>query len=72
MDTELPDNSKLIFDNKAIIAALDGLAEKLNRRLAGENPVVLCVMQGGLVFAGQLIPKLNCMLEIDYLHATRY
>jgi hypoxanthine phosphoribosyltransferase len=72
MDPELPDNSKLIFDNKAIIAALDGLAEKLNRRLAGENPVVLCVMQGGLVFAGQLIPKLNCMLEIDYLHATRY
>ena len=72
MDPELPDNCKLIFDNKAITAALDRLAEKLNPQLAGETPVVLCVMQGGLVFSGQLIPKLNCMLEIDYIHATRY
>jgi len=51
---------------------LDILADKLNQQHIDDNPVVLCVMQGGLLFSGQLIPKLNCMLEIDYIHVSRY
>lgn len=68
----LPDKAQLVFSNKEIISAIDTLADNLNVQLENETPVVLSVMQGGLVFAGQLIPKLNCMLEIDYIHATRY
>lgn len=68
----LPENCKLVFNNTQIIDAIDGLADSLNLQLKDENPVVLCVMQGGLVFSGQLIPKLQFMLEIDYIHATRY
>jgi len=68
----LPDNCKLVFDNTEITSALEKLADKLNQQLENETPVVLCVMQGGLVFAGQLIPRLQFMLEIDYIHATRY
>ncbi len=71
-NTSLPVNSKRVFDNAEIIDAIDSLAVRLNQQLLNENPVVLCVMQGGLVFSGQLIPKLDCMLEIDYIHATRY
>jgi hypoxanthine phosphoribosyltransferase len=77
MDTPLPGQylpagCKLVFDNREISNALDRLAKKLNQQLKEENPLVLCVLQGGLVFAGQLIPKLSFMLEIDYIHATRY
>jgi hypoxanthine phosphoribosyltransferase len=72
MKVELPDNCELVFDNNAISNALDRLADKLNQQLVNDNPVVLCVMQGGLVFSGHIIPKLKCMLEIDYIHATRY
>ena len=72
MASELPDNCELVFDNRAIGNALNRLADKLNKQLVNDNPVVLCVMQGGLVFSGQLIPKLKCMLEVDYIHATRY
>lgn len=68
----LPDNCKLIFDNARIARALESLADKLNQQLIDETPVVLCVMQGGLIFSGHLIPRLQCMLEIDYIHATRY
>lgn len=72
MNFNLPDNCKLVFDNTEITNALDKLADKLNQQLLNETPLVLCVMQGGLVFSGQLIPKLHCMLEVDYIHATRY
>ncbi len=68
----LPDNCNLVFNNTEIVEAIEKLATRLNLQLKNETPVVLCVMQGGLVFSGQLIPKLNCMLEIDYIHATRY
>jgi hypoxanthine phosphoribosyltransferase len=36
------------------------------------NPLVLCVMTGGVVFCGQLLPRLDFPLDFDYLHATRY
>jgi hypoxanthine phosphoribosyltransferase len=68
----LPEHCNLVFTNAEIISALDKLAVKLNQQLKNETPIVLSVMQGGLIFSGQLIPKLNCMLEIDYIHATRY
>lgn len=71
-ELNLPANCKRVFDRAEISHALDALAIKLNKQLEYETPLVLCVMQGGLVFAGHLIPKLNCMLEIDYIHATRY
>ena len=72
MQFKLPDNCQLVFDNSAISNALDHLADRLNKQLVNNNPVVLCVMQGGLIFSGHIIPKLKCMLDIDYIHATRY
>jgi hypoxanthine phosphoribosyltransferase len=71
-DINLPDRCRRVFDNEEINKALDKLAVRLNQQLINKKPVVLCVLQGGLVFSGQLIPKLHCMLEIDYIHATRY
>ncbi len=68
----LPTNARLIFSNHKILSALDTLALKMNAQLINTQPLVLCVMQGGLVFSGQLIPRLNCQLEIDYIHVTRY
>ena len=69
---KLPANCELVFDNEHISQAIDNLADNLNQQLRGEEPVILCVMQGGLVFSGHMIPRLQCMLEIDYIHATRY
>jgi hypoxanthine phosphoribosyltransferase len=69
---KLPDNCKLVFDYAEIIQAIERLANRLNKQLVDETPVALCVMQGGLIFSGHLIPRLECMLDIDYIHATRY
>lgn len=68
----IPRNSRLIYSNAEINQAIAALADRLNAQLRDKDPLVLCVMQGGLVFSGQLIPQLTCMLDIDYIHATRY
>ena len=64
--------AELIYDTDKISAALDNVASQLNKRLENKNPLVLCVMQGGLIFTGQLITRLTSNLELDYIHATRY
>ena len=53
-------------------AAYDRLAVAITDRLKHANPLVYTVMNGGLIIAGQLIPRLNFPLETAYLHATRY
>ena len=53
-------------------AALDRMAGEITARLAGRNPLVITVMNGGLVFAGQLLPRLPFALEVSYVHVRRY
>jgi len=61
-----------LADNAQVEAALDALALAISARLADSDPLVFVVMNGGLVVAGRLLPKLNFPLEVSYLHASRY
>ena len=69
---ELLANADLIHSAATIQAALDQVAAAIRARLVDKNPLVLCVMTGGVIFTGQLLPKLEFPLDFDYLHATRY
>jgi hypoxanthine phosphoribosyltransferase len=62
----------LIHSEMAVQTALNDVAASIRQRLADKNPLVLCVMTGGVIFCGQLLPKLDFPLDFDYLHATRY
>lgn len=64
--------AETIHSADAVQAALDAVAARIRARLADKNPLVLCVMAGGVIFCGQLLPKLDFPLDFDYLHATRY
>lgn len=52
--------------------AVARVAEEITTRLGERYPVVLSVMGGAIVFAGQLLPQLRFPLDLDYIHATRY
>ncbi len=53
-------------------AAITAVAARISADLAELDPVVLCVLKGGVVFAGQLLTQLRFPLDFDYVHATRY
>src|SRR6187397_2774654 len=53
-------------------AAVDRLAGEIERALGERYPLVLAVMGGAVVFAGQILPKLRFPLDFDYVHASRY
>ena len=66
------EKSSCLFTTKEVEAALDRMAINIHARLHDKNPVLLCVMVGGLVPMGNLLPRLDFPLEVDYVHATRY
>lgn len=61
-----------LYTEAEVEAAIAQVAARINAELAESNPVVFCVMNGGLIFSGKLLPQLNFPLEASYLHATRY
>ena len=66
------EKSTCLFSIKEIEVALDHMAQKISNELSEKNPIVLCVMVGGLVPLGNLLPRLDFPMEVDYVHATRY
>ncbi|TDR15589.1 hypoxanthine-guanine phosphoribosyltransferase [Marinomonas communis] len=52
--------------------ALDKMAKQITNDLADKLPLVICVMNGGLLPTGALMQRLQFPLELDYVHASRY
>ena len=64
--------SDVIYPPQEVSDAIHASALQISQDLQDKSPLVLTVMNGGLYFAGQLLPKLNFPLEQDYVQATRY
>lgn len=64
--------SECLYSSQQIQQALDSMADEITQQLADKNPLVLSVMNGGLITAGQLLPRCLFPLQMDYIHATRY
>lgn len=69
---EVYKKSRCLYTTGEVEAALDKMAAAIHETLQDKNPVLLCVMIGGLVPMGNLLPRLDFPLEVGYVHATRY
>src|SRR3546814_19353196 len=61
-----------LHDADAVDAACERLATAIADQYAALDPLVICVMNGGLYATAAITARLRFPLEIDYLHATRY
>jgi hypoxanthine phosphoribosyltransferase len=61
-----------LHDEAAVQAAYDRLAAQIDAAYRGRNPLVLCVMNGGLPATAEITRRLDFAFELDYLQATRY
>ncbi len=48
------------------------MAVRITQALQDKNPLLVCLMNGGVVPFGKLLPRLQFPLQVDYVHATRY
>ncbi len=65
-------NADLLVEEAEVLAAITQMGKEITAQLSKSNPVVLTIMNGGMIFAGQLLTKLQFPMEVGYIHATRY
>ncbi|MFB0937077.1 MAG: phosphoribosyltransferase family protein, partial [Propionivibrio sp.] len=50
--------AELIYSAEAVAEAVSRVAAEITAKLGDSNPLLLCVMSGGVPFAGQLMTQL--------------
>ncbi|MDO8893216.1 MAG: hypoxanthine-guanine phosphoribosyltransferase [Sulfurimicrobium sp.] len=69
---EIYHTADLIHSSQVVTDAVARLAGEISLQFADKQPLVLCVMGGATVFAGQLLPLLTFPLDFDYVQVSRY
>lgn len=69
---QVASSAALLYSEAEVEAAIDKMAETINLFLAERNPLLLCVMNGGIVLGGKLMTRLNFPLTLDAINASRY
>jgi len=69
---EVKEKADCLFNKNEVYSAIASLAKDISLKLCKTNPVVVGIMNGGMIPLGLLLPELDFPLQVDYLHATRY
>lgn len=65
-------NADVLFERAELDIVIADMGRRIDAALGGERAVFLTVMNGALMFAGQLALCIGTDMEFDYVHATRY
>ncbi len=66
------DEADCLYSYQDVCQALDDMAQAMHDKLHNKNPLMLCVVNGGIIPMGHLMTRLHFPLQTDYIHATRY
>ncbi len=66
------DNADCLLTANQIDLALDKMGQQITNDLKNTFPLIICVMNGGIIPTAGLLERLSFPLELDYVHATRY
>lgn len=65
---------KTFISNERIMSAIDDVAVKINKDFAGceDVPILLCVLNGSIMFMGELMKRLDFNCQIVSIKLTSY
>lgn len=69
---DIYDEADCLYSFPDLMVAIEKTAHRIQQDLFQSNPLIISVMNGGLMYCGHLLSHLEFPLELDYLHATRY
>lgn len=61
-----------LYTYPQVCQAFDDMAKAMHDSLHDKNPLMLCVVTGGIIPMGHLMTRLHFPLQVDYIHASRY
>ena len=63
---------RISIPREEILKNVDVVAEKINRDMAGKNPLFLAVLNGAFVFAADLMRRITIPCEISFVKLASY
>jgi hypoxanthine phosphoribosyltransferase len=69
---QILNTAELIHSEQTVTQTVQRMAADITRVLSHQQPLVLCLLGGAVIFTGQLLPQLRFPLDFDYAHLTRY
>lgn len=69
---EILQRSTLLASRDEVKAAVDHMADQVNRHYGDRTIIMLIVMTGAVMPAAWLASRLRMPMEMDFIHATRY
>ena len=66
------DIEKVLFTQEQLNKRIDEMAERLNKKYAGQEPIVIPVLNGAMLFASDMIKRLTFKLTVDPIKASSY
>ena len=72
MNTNYPDNLKILYSRQEIEVAVARLAAEITREYQARNPLILGVLKGSFVFMSDLVRRLDFSLETDFVQLSSY
>jgi hypoxanthine phosphoribosyltransferase len=62
-----PANVKILFDARAIAARVQALGQRLQREVAQEDPLVLTLLGGSVIFLADLVRSISTPLRYEFV-----
>ena len=66
------DIEKVLFDQDQLNKRMDEMAARLNKKYEGQEPIVIPVLNGAMIFASDMIKRLTFKLTIEPMKASSY
>ncbi|MCI0651050.1 MAG: hypoxanthine phosphoribosyltransferase [Planctomycetes bacterium] len=67
-----PHRLQQLLSEAEIQKRVSELAQQLTKDYAGSDPVIVCILKGSFVFAGDLIRQLDFPLSIEFMRVSSY
>ncbi len=65
-------SARTLYTESEVEQAIERMAQEISEHLAESNPLLLCVLNGGIVIAGKLLTRLRFPLQLDAIKVSRY
>ncbi|MFW5832433.1 MAG: hypoxanthine phosphoribosyltransferase [Prolixibacteraceae bacterium] len=64
---------ELFIPYEKIRSVVEGMAEEMNKELAGKNPLFVCILNGSFMFAAELFKRISLVeTEISFVKLASY
>jgi len=66
------DLEKIIISEESLKKRIKELGDQITKDYLGKNPIMVCILRGGILFMADLIRNIQTPLEIDFMSVSSY